>query len=77
MEDQLTLLRLLVVLLLVTLGTLLAMVYLPDIPFVGVLPGDMEFDFPGISIYLPLTTSVLISALLTGIVYVLQRFSKK
>ncbi|PLX32611.1 MAG: DUF2905 domain-containing protein [Ignavibacteria bacterium] len=77
MDDHLFFLRLLVVLLLFALGIMLAMVYLPSIPIVGDLPGDVEVDLPGLSLYVPFTTSLLLSILLTIVVYLIKRVSKK
>lgn len=77
MDDQLFFLRLLVVLLLLALGIMLAMVYLPSIPIIGELPGDIEVDLPGLSLYVPFTTSLLLSILLILIVSLIKRISQK
>ncbi|GEM_PF-2332072 len=77
MEEQLAFLRLVVILFILVLAVVLAMVYLPTIPLVGALPGDVEVDLPGVSLYLPFTTSIILSAVLTLIAYFIQRHSQK
>ena len=77
MQDHLAFLRLLVVLLLLTIGLVAAMLLLDHIPLIGALPGDMEIDFPGISLYLPVTSTLLLSALLTLIAVVVHKQSQK
>ncbi len=77
MEDQLAFLRLLLILLVLTLAVVAGMLFLPHIPFIGILPGDMEFDFPGNTLYVPITTTILLSGLLTFIAFLVQRNSKK
>lgn len=43
------------------------------IPWLGRLPGDLVVERPGFRLYLPLGTSVLLSLLLTGILWLLRR----
>ncbi|MCB2204408.1 DUF2905 domain-containing protein [bacterium] len=76
MEDQLAFLRLLLVLLVLSVAVVAGMLFLQHIPLIGMLPGDMEFDFPGISIYIPITTTILLSVLLTLVAYLVHRHSK-
>ena len=45
----------------------------PGIPWLGKLPGDLRFDWSGVRVYLPLTTSVLLSIALSVL---LRLFSK-
>jgi uncharacterized BrkB/YihY/UPF0761 family membrane protein len=77
MQDQLNFLRLLLVLLVLTLALVAAMLFLQHIPLIGALPGDIEVDFPGVSLYVPITTTVLLSMVLTFVVFFLHRNSKK
>jgi hypothetical protein len=77
MEDQLAFLRLLLVLLILTLGVVASILFVQHIPLIGTLPGDVEFDFPGISMYVPFTTTLLLSVVLTGLAFLVQRKSKK
>ncbi|MBN1447530.1 MAG: DUF2905 domain-containing protein [Bacteroidetes bacterium] len=76
MEEQIAFLRLLIVLIILVLATILAMVFLPGIPLLGSLPGDLEVDLPGVSLYLPITTSILLGALLTLIAFFVHRHSQ-
>ncbi len=39
----------------------------------GRLPGDIVIDRPGLRIYLPLTTTILVSAVLSLILWLLRR----
>ena len=56
---------------LVLVGFLLSAV--PSVPWLGKLPGDLRFDWGGFRVFLPLTTSVLLSVVLS---LLLQLFSK-
>ena len=56
--------------LLVILGALLIVVGVlvqvaPQIPLLGKLPGDIRIERPGFRFYLPITTCVLLSVVLT------------
>jgi hypothetical protein len=56
---------------LIVLGGIL--VFLPKIPWVGKLPGDLFFKGERVSFYFPLTTSILISLLLTLLLALFRR----
>ncbi|MBR9978771.1 MAG: DUF2905 domain-containing protein [Bacteroidetes bacterium] len=71
MDERATLLRLLSALLLFSLLLIWVSLRYNGIPLVGVLPGDFELSIPGGSLYLPVTTSVLLSAILTFIAYLI------
>ncbi len=45
----------------------------PGIPWLGKLPGDLRFDWSGVRVHLPLTTSFLLSVVLSVL---LRLFSK-
>ena len=49
--------------LLLALGVLLHVA--PGIPLLGKLPGDIRIERPGLRLYLPITTCLLLSAVLT------------
>jgi uncharacterized protein HemY len=65
--------RLLVVagLVLVAVGILLSLA--PSIPWLGRLPGDVRIERPGFRLYLPITTSLLLSALVSLVLYLLSK----
>lgn len=43
------------------------------IPWLGRLPGDIVVERPGFRFYFPLATSILLSLLLTGVLWLLRR----
>jgi len=43
-------------------------------PFFGKLPGDIRIETPHLKLYFPIATCLLISALLSGILFLLSRF---
>jgi hypothetical protein len=45
----------------------------PKVAWLGRLPGDIVIERPGFRLYIPLTTSVLLSLLLTGLLRLLRR----
>ncbi len=42
--------------------------------YLGKLPGDLRFEHGNFRIYVPITTTILVSLLLTAIVMVIARF---
>jgi hypothetical protein len=65
--------RLLIVLgvILVIVGALLLLA--PKLPWLGRLPGDFSFKRGNFSVYFPLGTCILISIILTLIMYLFRR----
>jgi uncharacterized protein YybS (DUF2232 family) len=65
--------RMLVVvgLLLAALG--LVLTFAGKVPWLGRLPGDIVVERPSFRLYLPLTTSILLSLLLSGALWLLRR----
>lgn len=59
-------------LVLIVIGLLVQ--YSDKIPFLGRLPGDIRIENENVKIYIPITTSILISLLLTIILYLINRF---
>ena len=51
----------------------LALYWGRHIPFLGKLPGDIRIERPGFRLYAPLTTSILLSLLLSALLYFLSR----
>jgi len=58
--------------LLIAVGVVLLVV--PKLPFLGRLPGDIMIKRGNTTFYFPLATSILISILISFIVYLLSRF---
>jgi hypothetical protein len=56
---------------LVLVGALLILA--EKIPWLGRLPGDIYIQRPRVTFFFPLTTSILISVILTLVVYFLSR----
>jgi hypothetical protein len=62
-------------LLLALIGALLLAAARFGLP-IGRLPGDISYKGKGISVYIPLGTSILISIVLSAIFYLLSRFRR-
>jgi hypothetical protein len=45
----------------------------PGIPFLGRLPGDIRIERPGFRFYFPITTCLLLSAVLSLVLWLLGR----
>jgi hypothetical protein len=65
--------RILIVIGLVIAGIGLAMVLAGKIPWLGKLPGDFFFRGKNFSFYFPLTTSIVISVILTLILWLINK----
>jgi hypothetical protein len=51
-----------------------AVLYLgPAIPFLGRLPGDIRIERPGFRLYFPFTSCLLVSAVLSLILWIVSR----
>jgi hypothetical protein len=66
---------------LVVIGSMIAVVGLvwlvmPSVPWLGKMPGDIAIERDNIRFYFPLTTCLLLSALLTGILWLVRFFSR-
>ena len=48
----------------------------PSIPLFGKLPGDIRIERENFNFYFPLTTCILLSLLLTGIMWLVRYFSQ-
>ena len=63
--------------LLITLGLLIALVGLlwPWITKLGLgrLPGDLRIDKPGLTLYAPFTTMIIVSVVLSLVIWLLRR----
>ena len=58
-------------LVLIVIGLLVQ--YSDKIPFLGRLPGDIRIEKENVKIYIPITSSILISVLLTIVLYIISR----
>ncbi|HEX5170288.1 MAG TPA: DUF2905 domain-containing protein [Cyclobacteriaceae bacterium] len=59
-------------LILIVVGILVQ--YSDKIPFLGRLPGDIRIERENIKIYIPIASSILISVILTIILYLIGKF---
>lgn len=48
----------------------------PSIPLLGKLPGDIRIERENFRFYFPLTTCILLSLLLTGVMWLVRYFSQ-
>lgn len=55
----------------------LILVLAPKIPFIGKLPGDIHIKRDNFEIYIPLATSVLLSILVSAVLWAISHFGKK
>lgn len=46
----------------------------PSVPFLGRLPGDIRIERPGFRLYAPITTCLLLSLIVSGVLWLLSRF---
>lgn len=58
-------------LLLIVIGVAIA--FCPRIPFIGKLPGDIYIKKDNFTFYFPLATSVLISVIITFVMYLFRK----
>ena len=45
----------------------------PSIPFLGRLPGDIRVERPGLRLYIPIASCVLVSLILSGILWLFSK----
>jgi len=50
--------------------------YGPKIPFLGKLPGDLSIERENFKFYFPITTSIVISIVLSLLLYLFNRFKE-
>ncbi|MEX1097139.1 MAG: DUF2905 domain-containing protein [Planctomycetales bacterium] len=66
---------------LVIIGVLIAVTGLvwllaPSIPWLGKLPGDIVIERENFRLYVPLATCLLLSLIVTGIIWLVRHFSR-
>ncbi|HAV22099.1 MAG: hypothetical protein A2X67_06925 [Ignavibacteria bacterium GWA2_55_11] len=69
--------KLLVVLGLVLTTVGLLLMFAPKIPLLGKLPGDFHIKRDNFELYIPLASSLLISAVVSGFMWLVQYLNKK
>ena len=69
--------KILIVLGSVLLGVGLLLTFFDKIPLLGKLPGDIHIKRGNFEFYFPMATSVVLSLLLTLILWIILHFSKK
>ena len=52
----------------------LIITYVPRLPYLGKLPGDISIERENFRFYLPITSSILVSILLSLIIYFFNRW---
>lgn len=52
----------------------LAILFLPKLPFIGKLPGDIFIKKENFTFYFPLATSIVISLIVSLVLYLLGKF---
>lgn len=57
-------------------GIGLVWLLVPSIPWLGKLPGDIRIEGENTQVYIPVTTCVLPSLVLTGVMWLLRYFSR-
>lgn len=48
------------------------MVFAPNLSWLGKLPGDLRFQRGDVEVFIPITTSLLISAVVTGLAWLVR-----
>ena len=57
-------------------GVGVAWLVAPSVPWLGRLPGDIVIERENFRFYFPLATSILLSLLLTGVLWLVRFFSR-
>lgn len=52
----------------------LVMLVIPKLPFLGKLPGDLLIKRKNVTLYFPLATSIIVSVIISLILYLLGKF---
>jgi hypothetical protein len=66
--------KLLIIIGILCIAAGLFVLYHDKIPFAGKLPGDIEIERKNFKVYIPITTSILLSLLLSLIIYLVNRW---
>ncbi|MCS6822771.1 MAG: DUF2905 domain-containing protein [Cytophagaceae bacterium] len=74
MNDLSGLGKLLIVIGIVSVAAGVVLIYFNKIPLLGKLPGDIYIKGENSSFYFPITTSILLSIMLSLIMYIIRKF---
>jgi hypothetical protein len=66
--------KFLIIIGIIFIATGLLITYLPKIPFLGKLPGDITIERENFKFYFPLATSIIISIILSLLVFLYNKF---
>lgn len=66
--------KLLIIVGIVCIAAGLFISYGPKIPFLGKLPGDITVERDNFRIYMPITTSIVVSILISLLMFLFNRF---
>ena len=69
--------KILVVFGLVIVGIGVLLMFIDKIPFIGKLPGDISIKRDNFQFYFPITTSIVISVVLSLVMWVIAYLNKK
>ena len=61
----------------VIIGVGLLLMFFDKIPFIGKLPGDISIEKENFQLYVPITTSIILSVLLSLIMWLISFLNKK
>lgn len=66
--------KMLIVIGAIVMGLGLLLLFFNKIPFLGKLPGDISYKGKNFSFYFPLATSILLSILISLVLYLIRKF---
>jgi formate hydrogenlyase subunit 3/multisubunit Na+/H+ antiporter MnhD subunit len=61
----------------IIVGVGLLLTFFDKIPLLGKLPGDIHFKRDNLTFYFPITTSIVLSVILSLVLWIISYFSKK
>ena len=61
----------------ITVGVGLLMMFSDKLPFIGKLPGDINIKKDDFQLYIPVTTSILLSVIISAVLWLISLLNKK
>ena len=61
----------------ITVGIGLLMMFSDKLPFIGKLPGDINIKKDDFQLYIPVTTSILLSVIISAVLWLISLLNKK